>query len=68
MRYGTVLLGFGSLPPWVRRDVSVRYLYGGEADYLREAGIRREGGQAVLDINHSRTDMVVVYIGVAVGR
>lgn len=61
-------VGFGPPPDWYRLDLSVRYLYGGEADYLREFAIRREGGQAFLDISRSRTDMVVVYIGVAMGR
>lgn len=63
-----VQVGFGPPPDWYRLDVSVRYLYGGSADYLREFAIRREGGQAFLDISRSRTDMVVVYIGVAMGR
>ena len=63
-----VQVGFGPPPDRFRLDVSVRYLYGGEAHYLREFAIRREGGQAFLDVSRSRTDMVVVYIGVAVGR
>lgn len=56
----------GSPPYWF--DVSVRYLTGGEADYLRKGALRREGGLAILDITRSRTDMVMIYIGVAVGR
>lgn len=63
-----VMVGFGSSARSPRLDVSVRYLYGGEADYLTEGAIRREGGQAFLDISRSRTDMVLVYIGIAFGR
>ena len=63
-----VMVGFGSPPSAARLDISVRYLKGGEAEYLREGAIRREGGQAFLDISRSRTDMVMLYIGVAVGR
>ena len=63
---GGVGVKIGSAPRWF--DVSVRYLKGGEADYLRKGAIRREGGQAILDISHSRTDTVMVYIGFAYGR
>ena len=40
----------------------------GEADYLRKGALRREGGQVVLDLTRSRTDMVMIYLGVAFGR
>jgi len=63
-----VMVGFGKAPHIVKLDMSVRYLRGGEADYLIKGAIHREGGQALLDISHSRTDMVLVYIGVAFGR
>ncbi len=63
-----VMIAFGSPPRSARLDVSVRYLRGGEANYLTQGAIRREAGQAILDISRSRTDMVLVYIGVAVGR
>ncbi|MGE0461006.1 MAG: hypothetical protein AB7Q16_06525 [Vicinamibacterales bacterium] len=41
---------------------------GGKADYLREGAIRREGGQAFFDVSRSRTDVVLVYLGIAFGR
>jgi len=63
-----LMVGFGAAPWPARLDVSVRYLRGGEADYLAEGGIRREGGQAFLDISRSQTNMVLVYIGIAFGR
>lgn len=52
----------------VKFDVSVRYLAGGEAEYLTEGAVRWEGGQTILDVSRSRTDIVLVYIGVALGR
>jgi opacity protein-like surface antigen len=51
-----------------RLDLSLRYLRGGEASYLPEGGIRVDGGVAVLEISHSRTDMVLLYIGITIGR
>jgi len=63
-----LMVGFGSSPWPARLDVSVRYLRGGEAEYLTEGGIRREGAQAFLDISRSPTNMVLVYIGIAIGR
>ena len=63
-----VMVAFGSPPSAARLDMSVRYLKGGEAEYLKEGGIRREGGQAFLDVSRSRTDTVLIYIGVAFGR
>jgi hypothetical protein len=52
----------------VKFDVSVRYLAGGEAEYLTKGAVRWEGGQTILDVSRSRTDIVLVYIGVALGR
>ena len=64
---GGVQIGFGPAPHRVRLDVSVRYLYGGEAKYLTEGWIPWNA-----PVNHlarrSRTDMLLVYIGVAFGR
>jgi hypothetical protein len=41
----------------------VRYMRGGEADYLREGSIEIENGRVRYDVRHSRTDMVIVRIG-----
>jgi hypothetical protein len=40
----------------------VRYLFGGEADYL---SFRREDGQVSIDFNNSRTDLITFQLGVA---
>jgi hypothetical protein len=63
-----LLIGFGSSPQSPRLDLSVRYHRGNEAQYLTEGAIRIEGGRALMDFSHSRTDMVIFYAGVALGR
>jgi hypothetical protein len=63
-----VQIGFGPPPDKFRLDLAVRYLAGGEANYLREGAIRVVGDQTFFDVSHSRTDMVAVYIGLAIGR
>ena len=66
-----VMVGFGdtpNAPSSPRLDISVRYLLGGEANYLRQGAIHRENGSVSLDISRSRTDTFLVYIGVAFGR
>ena len=63
-----VMYVFRSTPGTPKLDFSVRYLRGGEADYLTEGAVRPEGANAVLDFSRSRTDMLTVYIGVAFGR
>lgn len=63
-----VTFGFGADPHTTRLDLGVRYLYGGEADYLTKAGIPWGGDPIALEPHRSRTDMVMIYIGVAFGR
>lgn len=62
-----VMVGLGRAPHRTRLDLSVRYLYGGEAEYLTEDYFPTEG-QAQLEARRSRTDMVLVYIGLSWGR
>jgi hypothetical protein len=53
----------------VRLDLSLRYLYGGEANYLTEGDIVWEaGGPPMLTPRRTRTDMLLIGIGIAVGR
>jgi hypothetical protein len=64
-----VQIGFGAAPHLVRLDLSLRYLYGGEAEYLTEGDIRwQEEGLVILQPRRSRTDMLMVNIGVTWGR
>ena len=45
--------------------LDIRYIRGGEADYLREGSIEIEDGRVKYDVRHSRTDIVVVRIGLS---
>jgi hypothetical protein len=63
-----IMIALGSSPQSVRLDLSVRYLYGGEADYLTEGSIRWGESLVVLEPHRSRTDMIAVYIGLSFGR
>lgn len=63
-----IMFAFSDNPRAARLDLSVRYLYGGEAAYLTEGDIRWQDGPAVFVPHRSRTDMLLVQIGVAFGR
>lgn len=62
------MVGFGKSPRSARLDVSVRYLYGGEAEYLTEGAIRWGSDAATLLPHRTQTHIVLVDIGVAFGR
>jgi opacity protein-like surface antigen len=47
-------------------DLRVRYIKGGEAEYLKQGSIRRENGQVRYDVLKSKTDIVTVQFGIAV--
>jgi hypothetical protein len=53
----------------MRLDLSLRYLYGGEAVYLTEGDIHWQmDGPVILQPRRSRTDLLMVYVGLAWGR
>ena len=45
-------------------DFRIRYLIGGEANYLKEGSIRRENGKVAYDVQHSKTDIMTFQLGV----
>jgi hypothetical protein len=45
-------------------DCGVRYLKGGEAEYLKKGSIHREDGSVTYDVYRSRTDLLKANIGV----
>jgi len=45
-------------------DIKLRYILGGEAEYLSKGSIYRENGQLYYDVKMSRTDMLTLNIGV----
>ena len=62
-------IGFGAAPHPMKLDLSLRYLYGGEAEYLTDGDIRwQEEGLVILQPRRSRTDMLMVNVGVTWGR
>jgi len=47
-------------------DGGLRYVLGGEAQYLKEGSIKRDGGQVTFDLIESKTEMLRLHIGVMV--
>lgn len=45
-------------------DLKVRYLVGGEAEYLKEGSVIIRGGRAYYDVVKSKTDLLTVHFGV----
>ena len=65
---GGVMIGLGKSGN-VKLDLSLRYLYGAQATYLTEGGIRwADTGPPILDPHRSRTDMLLIGVGITVGR
>lgn len=57
----------GKKPFQILLDAGMRYVIGGEAQYLKEKSIRREGGNVTYDLIESKTDMLRLHVGI-VGR
>ena len=47
-------------------DVGARYLFGGEATYLKEGDIKRENGTVIYSPSQSTTDLLTTTVGVTV--
>ena len=45
-------------------DLKVRYLVGGEAEYLKEGSVIIRNGRAYYDVVKSKTDLLSVHIGI----
>ena len=45
-------------------DIKVRYLYGGEAEYLKKGSIRRENAKVFYDATKSKTDLMLYQLGI----
>lgn len=56
----------GSVSRWYI-DLRVRYLFGGEAEYLKEGALRNNNGTLSYDTNNSRTHLFTAGIGFVVG-
>lgn len=53
-------------PLQVSIDSGLRYIFGGEAEYLREGSIDHDNGTVSFDTVMSRTDMLKLHVGVAI--
>jgi len=51
---------FGSI--WL--DIKARYLFGTEAEYLREGSVEIENGKVIYHTSRSKTDLLMFHIGV----
>jgi hypothetical protein len=47
-------------------DLGARYIFGGEAEYLKEGSVRNVNGRVAYDILKSDTDLLEFQIGVTV--
>jgi hypothetical protein len=46
-------------------DLRCTYMAGSQAEYLKEGSIRRVAGQVIYDIRKSKTDLLMIQVGVA---
>ena len=49
-----------------RLNLGARYLFGSRAKYLKEGSVRRENGEVSFDVLRSKTDMLIVQVGLSV--
>lgn len=63
-----IQIAFGTAPSPARLDLSLRYLYGGEASYLTEEDLEWREEGVILRPRRSRTDLLIISVGVVWGR
>ena len=56
-------LGLNAQATTVTLDLGLRYLFGGEATYLRQDPIRHEHDQVVLEVGRTQTDVLIPKLG-----
>ncbi|QQS36443.1 MAG: hypothetical protein IPM56_00360 [Ignavibacteriales bacterium] len=47
-------------------DLKARYLFGSEAEYLKEGSVRVQNGRVIYDVTKSKTDLLTAHLGVIV--
>ncbi|MCA2004835.1 MAG: hypothetical protein LDL01_03475 [Ignavibacterium sp.] len=47
-------------------DLKGRYLFGSEAEYLKQGSVRIQNGQVYYDVSRSKTDLLTVHAGVLI--
>ncbi|OGU70669.1 MAG: hypothetical protein A2V93_01555 [Ignavibacteria bacterium RBG_16_34_14] len=45
-------------------DLKARYLFGSEAEYLKEGSVKVENGRVTYDVSKSKTDLLQIHLGV----
>jgi hypothetical protein len=45
-------------------DLKARYLFGSEAEYLKEGSVIVENGRVTYDVSRSKTDLLQIHLGV----
>ncbi len=58
----------GKEQKWARMSMNlgIRYLFGGEAEYLQKGSIRRANGDVTYDVDRSQTDLLMPQLGITV--
>lgn len=47
-------------------DLKARYLFGSEAEYLKEGSVRIDNGKVFYDVSKSKTDLITAHLGVVI--
>lgn len=45
-------------------DLKARYLFGSEAEYLKEGSVKIQNGQVTHDVSRSKTDLLTIHLGI----
>lgn len=53
-------------PAAVYIELGGRYLFGSEAEYLKEGSIRRQNGQVEFDVTRSKTELLTINLGIGI--
>ena len=56
----------GSIPVTLLLDFKIRYMYGGNADYLTEGSIDRSGEEYIYNVSKSETDLLYFRLGLLI--
>jgi len=47
-------------------DLKARYLFGSEAEHLKEGSVKLENGRVTYDVSKSKTDLFQIYLGIVI--
>lgn len=55
-----------TVPTKIFLNIGARYMYGNEATYLKSGSVQVDNGQVTYDTSRSKTDMMIIQVGVTV--